>query len=343
MEYRVRNLDKLESSQDRNYLEKHLEKFIKKMSFIPKKYRRSNEIEVILSFDENKKTKISISANLNTGIISIEREGDNIEEIVPRIFYNFTEKVAEEIKNIRIKYAIDKKNEFFEKLALDKENLKNLSEKEKTELFKTIIPVFLHGLKGYINRRIISAKLADLKSLSNVDPKDVVNEVVLRVHSIFNKEIENIRDINIWLIKEADNILNDILDKNKTENVSYEELVNNELGQLEEKFTVDGGFDLVMTDELDEYDTDFGIEEIIIASKGENEFIDKLEKDKTALKNKVYDELIKLPLRYQSIYDLYYFEYMEIEEIAKVKKLKPIEVEAIIISIKDLLTEKLFN
>ncbi len=342
MEYRVRNLDMLENSESRNYLEKHLEKFIKKMSFIPKKYRKSNEIEVILS-DKDHKINILISANLNTGIISLERSGDTIEEIVPNIFYNFTEKVAEEIKNIRTKYAIDKKNEFFEKLALDKENLKNLNEQEKAELFKTIIPVFLHGLKGYINRRIISAKLADLKSLSNVDPKDVVNEVVLRVHSIFNKEIENIKDINIWLIKEADNVLNEILDKNKTENVSYEELVNNELGQLEEKFTVDGGFDLVMTEELDEYDTDFGIEEIIISSKGENEFIEKLEKDKTSLKNKVYDELIKLPLRYQSIYDLYFFEHMEIDEIAKVKKIKPLEIEAIIISIKELLTEKLFN
>ncbi len=343
MEYRVRNLDKLENSQDRNYLEKHLEKFIKKMSFIPKKYRKSNDIEVTISYEDNKIIKIVVSANLNTGIISIEREGEIIEDIVPKVFYNFTEKVAKEIKNIRTKYAIDKKNEFFEKLALDKENLKNLSDKEKTELFKTIIPVFLHGLKGYINRRIISAKLANLKSLSNVDPKDIVNEVVLKVHTIFNSDIENIKDINIWLIKEADNILNDILDKNKKENISYEELVNNELGQLEEKFTIDGGFDLVMTDELDDYNTDFGIEEIIIASKGENEFIEKLEKDKTALKNRVYDELIKLPLRYQSIYDLYFFEHMEIDEIAKVKKIDAIEVEAIIISIKDLLTEKLFN
>ena len=342
MEYRVRNLDMLENSESRNYLENHLEKFIKKMSFIPKKYRKSNEIEVILS-GKDQKINISVSANLNTGIISLERSGDTIEELIPSIFNEFTEKVAEEIKNIRTKYAIDKKNDFFEKLAFDKEHLKNLSDKEKTELFKTIIPIFLHGLKGYINRRIMSAKLADLKALSNVDPKDVVNEVVLRVHSIFNKDTENIKDINIWLIKEADNVLNEILDSNTGENVSYEELVNNELGQLEEKFTVDGGFDLVMTDELDEYDTDFGIEEIIISSKGENEFIEKLEKNKTSLKNKVYDELIKLPLRYQSIYDLYFFEHLEIEEIAKVKKIEPLEVEAIIISIKELLTEKLFN
>ncbi|HHH52763.1 MAG TPA: hypothetical protein ENK91_03835, partial [Bacteroidetes bacterium] len=247
MEYRVKNLEILKDSQERNYLEKHLEKFIKKMSFIPKKYRKSNTIQVYLSQISDKELKITVSAILITGDFSVEKSGKSIEDIVPQVFYNFTQKIAEEIKNIRTKFAIDKKNEFFEKLALDKKNLQNLDDKEKSELFKNIIPVFLHGLKGYVNRRIISAKLAGLKALSNIDPKDVINEVVLRVHDTFNKNTENIQDINIWLIKEADNVLNEILDKNKEENVSYEELVNNELGQLEEKFTVDGGYDLVMT------------------------------------------------------------------------------------------------
>ena len=343
MEYRVKNLEVLNDSHQRNYLEKHLEKFIKKMSFIPKKYRKSNTIEVYLSPINENKLKISLSAILITGDFSLDKSGKNIEEIVPKIFYNFTQKIAEEIKNIRTKFAIDKKNEFFEKLALDKKNLQALNEKEKSKLFENIIPVFLNGLKGYVNRRIVSAKLANLKALSNIDPKDIINEVVLRVYYIFNKNIDNIRDINIWLIKEADAVLNEILDKNKSENLSYEELVNRELGQLEEKFTVDGGYDLIMNEELDEYNMDLGVEELVIASKGENEFIEKLEKDKTSLKNKVYDELIKLPLRYQSIYDLYYFENMEIDEIAKIKKLEPLEVEAILISIKDLLTEKLFG
>lgn len=343
MEYNIENLELLKNVKDRNYLETHLEKFIKKMSIIPKKYRKSNTIELNLQGTDNSNIKISMSANLNTGQIFLADENVNIKLIVPKLFNKFTEKVAIEIQDIRKQFSLDKKSAFLEATALDKKNLSNLDEREKAELFESLIPIFLPSLKGYIKRRILSAKLADIKALSNVNYKEVMNEVVLRVHSIFQKEVEDIKSINIWIIQEADNVLNEILDNKHLENVSYEELVNKELGQLEEEYTIDAGGDLVMTDELDEFDTDLGIEEIILSSKGENDFIDNLDISKAELKEKIYDELIKLPLRYQSIYDLYFFEHREIENIAKIKKMDSIEIEAIIISIKDLLSEKLFS
>jgi DNA-directed RNA polymerase specialized sigma24 family protein len=316
--------------------------FIKKMSIIPKKYRKSNSIQLNLSNVDLNQLKLSISANLNTGYLNISQIGDNIKSIVPTIFDSFTTKIAQEIENIRKQFSLDKKSAFLEATALDKKNLSNLSDEKKIKLFKSIIPIFLPALKGYIKRRILSAKRADLKSLSNIDSKDVVNEVVLRVHSTYKNNIKDIKNINIWIIQEADNVLNEILDNNTSDNVSFEELVNNELGQLEEEYTIDGGGDLVMTDELDEYDIDFGVEEIILSTKGENDFIDKLDISKVKLKDRIYDELIKLPLRYQSIYDLYFFEHMDFDEIAIIKDMESIEVEAVIISIKELLSEKLF-
>ena len=343
MEYNIEHLELIPKGEERNYLEKYLEKFIKKMSFIPKKYRKTNTININISKPKDSLLKIKVSANLNTGIISYEKSGHNIKEIVPAVFDEFTEKIVDEIDKIRKQFSQDKKNSFLNAISFDKKDLSKLDEKEKEELFKNIITVLLPGLKGYVKRRIMSAKLAKLKPLSNIDYKDIINEVVLRVYQRYKNNIENIKDVNIWLIQEADNILNEILDRQEYEKISYEELLNNELEQLEEEFTVDGEGELVMTEDLDEYDTDFGVEEIILISKGESDFIEKLEKDKTSLKNKIYDELIKLPLRYQSIYDLYYFENMEIDEIAKIKNMDTIKVEAIIISIKELLTEKLFN
>jgi len=343
MEYNVEQLELIPKGEDRNFLEKHLEKFIKKMSFIPKKYRKSNVININISEIKDKGIKVKISTSLNTGVISHEKSGRDIKEIVPAVFEEFTEKIVKEIDKIRKRFSQDKKNSFLNAISFDKKDLSKLSEKEKEELFKNIITVLLPGLKGYVKRRIISAKLAKLKALSNVDYKDVINEVVLRVYQRYKNNIENIKDINIWLIQEADNVLNEILDKQEFEKISYEELLSHELEQLEEEFTVDGDGELVMTEDLDEYDTDFGVEEIILISKGESDFIEKLEQDKTSLKHKIYDELIKLPLRYQSIYDLYYFENMEVDEIAKIKNMDAMKVEAIIISIKELLTEKLFN
>ena len=51
----------------------------------------------------------------------------------------------------------------------------------------------------------------------------------------------------------------------------------------------------------------------------ENMQIEDAEVPDEEMSDKIFDELIKLPIKYQSIYDLYYFEHLEIEEIAKIK------------------------
>ena len=172
MEYEIVNLELIPKGDDRNYLEKHLEMFIKKMSIIPKKYRKSNSIQLSLSNVVENQLKLNISANLNTGYVYTSQIGDNIKSIVPKIFDLFTKKIAKEIEHIRKQFSLDKKSAFLEATALDKKNLSNLSDEKRVELFKSIIPIFLPALKGYIKRRILSAKRAELKSLSNVDSKD---------------------------------------------------------------------------------------------------------------------------------------------------------------------------
>lgn len=341
MEYNISNLNIIENGKDRSFLEESVEKFIKKMSIIPKRYRKSDVVDINLSLLDGQ-ISIKISAVLYSGEITIKQEANSIQDLVPKIFDEYTEKIAKEIENNRKQFSINQRNEFLKSTALDKEYLLSLDDSEKNKLFNSLIPIFLSGLKGYVKRRIHSAKRANIKALSNIDYEDVVNEVVLRTYTIFKNNIENIKDLNIWLMQTADTVLNEILDNFKSDDLSYEDLVNKELGELEEEFTVDGGGHIVMTEDLDEYE-DLGIEEIILASKGENDFVEKLDISKSKLKDKIYDELIKLPLRYQSIYDLYFFEHLDYDEIAIIKDMKAIEIEAIIISIKDLLTEKLFD
>jgi len=341
MEYNISNLDIITNGNDRGYLEKNVEKFMTKMSIIPKKYRKSDIVDISLSQTDNR-LSIKISSILCSGDTTIEQKGDTLQDIVPSAFDEFTEKIAKEIEKTRKQFSINQRNTFLKSTALDKEYLLNLNKEEKSKLFNSLVPIFLDGLKGYVKRRISSAKRANLNALSNIDYKDIVNEAVLRTYTKFENNIENIKDLNIWLIQSADTIMNEILDSAKSENLSYEELVNKELGKLEEEFTVDGGGHIVMTDELDEYE-DFGIEEIILTSKSENELVENLDISRSKLKDKIYDELIKLPLRYQSIYDLYFFEHLDFDEIAIIKDMKAIEIEAIIISIKELLTEKLFD
>ncbi len=343
MEYSINNPDLIHNVEDRNFLEQHLERFVNKMGIIPKKYTKSDNINIHLEKLDDGKLSIEVSLSLNTGHIFMSQQGVGIKSIVPRVFYLFSKRVAEEIQHIREKFSTERRNLLLKELKLNKNSLDKLDDKGKSELFKSLIPMFLPALKGYINRRIIAAKRANLKALSNIDKKDVVNEVVIRIHSTFSQKIEDVRFINIWMIREADAVLNEILDNYVSDEVSFEELLNRELGQLEEEYTIDAGGDLVMTEELDDYDVGLGVEEMILSSKEESNLIEELKVDKVDLKDKVCDELVKLPLRYQSIYDLYFFENMTYEEIADIKGMTKVEIEAIIISIKDILKEKLLS
>lgn len=96
-----------------------------------------------------------------------------------------------------------------------------------------------------------------------------------------------------------------------------------------------------MNEEMDDYDLDNNYnEEFLSLYVGDRDQIEEIDTPDEELNDKIFDELIKLPIKYQSIYDLYYFEHLEIEEIAKIKDLEPIEIEAILISIKELISER---
>ncbi|MGE5354712.1 MAG: RNA polymerase sigma factor [Deltaproteobacteria bacterium] len=343
MKYNIENLEILKNKEDRLFLEEQLELLLDKISFIPLKYRNSDIIEVNLQNGGND-IKAKLSLNLCTGVVSFSKSAVSIQSLESGFFDKFAEIVNIEVEKIRSRHSLNKKNSFIETISMKESELLNLNEVKRTELFKSLITATLPDMIGYIKRRVYSARLANIKAFNNVFVKDIVSEVILQVHGRFQADIINIKDFNIWNIQEADKVLNEILENNDhlRSEISYEQLVDHELSELEEEYTTDADGDFVMNEEIDEFDLQSRYSEDIlshyISDKEQIEEIDIADED---LNDKIYDELIKLPIKYQSIYDLYYFEHLEIEEIARIKDLEPIEIEAILISIKELISEKL--
>ena len=186
--------------------------------------------------------------------------------------------------------------------------------------------------------------MSEIKAFNNVFVKDVVSEVIIQVHGRFQENINNVKDFNIWSIQESDKVLNDILENPSLPlgDISYEQLLDHELSELEEEYTTDAGGDFVMNDEVDEFISDHNYNDEVFSHYLKNkEQVEEAEQIDEEMNDKIFDELIKLPIKYQSIYDLYYFELLEIEEIAAIKGMQNIEIEAILISIKELLSEKI--
>ncbi len=342
MNYNIENLDILTNKDDRSFLEDQLELLLSKISYIPLKYRTGDSIEINVSYVNNN-LKITLSTNLTTGSVNHSQTGESLKSLVPEVFDKFSEKVNNEVEKIRKKYSFNKKNSFVGAISITESELLNLDESARTELFKSLITSTLPDMIGYIKRRVYSARMANIKVFNNVFVKDIVSEVILQVYGRFQSDIANVRDFNIWNIQEADKVLNEILENNDhfRGEISYEQLVDHELGELEEEYTMDADGDYVMHEEMDDYELENNYnEELLSLYVGDKDQLEEIETPDEELNDKIFDELIKLPIKYQSIYDLYYFEHLEMEEIAKIKDLEPIEIEAILISIKELISEK---
>ena len=344
MNYNIENFKAIRNKEDKSKLEKTIELFVSKLAYIPKKYVNSDEIDIFIN-EVKDKIEIQLLLRINNKTIKqtdIITDFDKINDIFNK-FYN---SLNSELESARSAYSMNKKNSFMEAVFQNGNEYSHLSEGEKHNLFKSLITSTLPDMIGYIKRRVYSARLANIRQFNNIFVKDVVSEVIIRVYDRFQSDIKHIRDFNLWNIKESDAVLNEILeDENFTATeLSYEQLVNRELDELEENYSIDGDGDLTMNEDLEEEFSPRRTEhngELINSYINNLEIVEKIENPDDDFSDKIFDELIKLPLKYQSIYDLYYFEQMEMEDIAKVKNMEPIEIEAILISIRELITENI--
>lgn len=344
MNYNIENFKAIKNKEDRSKLEKTIEQFISKLAYIPKKYVNSDKIDIFIhEIDDH--FEIQLLSRLNNKVLKQTEIISNFEKI-NELFDNFYNLINTELEAARYSFSVNKKNSFMEAVSKNDDELERLNDTEKHNLFKSLITSTLPDMIGYIKRRVHSARLANIRQFNNIFVKDVVSEVILRVYDKFQTDIKHVKEFNLWNIKESDTVLNEILEDERAlaTELSYEQLVNKELEELEENYSIDADGDLMMNEDLEEEFSPKPPEqngELLNSYINDMEVIEKIENPDDDFSDKIFDELIKLPLKYQSIYDLYYFEQMEIEDIAKVKNLEPIEIEAILISIRELIAENI--
>jgi len=105
-----------------------------------------------------------------------------------------------------------------------------------------------------------------------------------------------------------------------------------ELEGMVEKYTIDGGGDVVMLDELNE--SSFNPKKIesfssYLIENDETELVEKIDKELTAedVHNHINFVLASLPLAMRNVYDLYYSAQFSIEEISDITNLSRVEID----------------
>jgi DNA-directed RNA polymerase specialized sigma24 family protein len=353
MKYVISNLSVLPNKRAKVLFTEQVERLVYKLKILPNHYIESEKLKINISKINNFEYRISCSLKMKNSLVFLSESGKDLQSISQLLFDKFRKKVANQLAKNRLWYVKNKKrqsNKGFENYIDDLSEFK-MSEDETS--FKSLVRILLPGLERYIERMLASAQMANLLTSGDVTSEDITDEVILRTFKTFEDNKDKAEDMNIWMMQETDVVLNELLDhvKQRTHAASYEELVDSEYASLEKeaRYVFDSSGDPILMDELDEPDETnlpdslIGIEEAYLMAGSEKEVIDKIS-DKLSRKQMnelVRNELINLPLRHQSVYDLFFLEQLDIEDIAKIKSETPERIEAIIDEVKTYLTKRL--
>ena len=221
--------------------------------------------------------------------------------------------------------------------TLDKINAKET----KSAFDKKVLSVIQH-LHPYVKHRLYIAESMRVIPKNMYSSNGVIDESIARFYENgYDIDIEA-NTLKLKLFKYVDEELSLIFKKEAfhKNTISTNSILEEELDGLEEKYTIDDGFDYVMNDELNDisYKQDHKHKHLFLYNEDENSVLSafKLEDLSETKSKELLGSLYSwLPLNVSSIIDLLIFGKLSFEEIAKVKSIEVKRVEFIYEEVKN--------
>lgn len=209
-------------------------------------------------------------------------------------------------------------------------------ETTQIEFNKKVIAATQH-LQAYVKHRLYIAESTKIIPKNMYKSNDIIDEGIAKFYENGYNIDADASHIKIELFKIVDTDLDELF-KNEAfhqNTMSTNAILEDELDGLDEQFTIDEDFDLIMNDELSDisYHQDLKDKHVFIYDDNNNllentfEISDISTKRNKHLLGKYYTWL---PLRVSDIVDLFAFGKLSFEEIATVKNIEVKRVERIL-------------
>lgn len=199
----------------------------------------------------------------------------------------------------------------------------------------------IHLLHPYVKQRLKVGEVFGILPKNMFQPNGVIDEVVLDIYeSKAHYKIE-LDELRLKMFDMANRKLEKLFDNEKwhKKSISTKTILEDELKELEENFTVDGGMGLIMNEELDDisyHQNDHEHYSIINGESLENAMVFleipiKSVEEKTILR-KMYNNL---PLQTSNVVDLYVLGKLNLQEISTILNADIVELKRIIQFVKE--------
>ena len=203
----------------------------------------------------------------------------------------------------------------------------------------------VHLLHPYVKQRLRVGEKLGIMPINMFKTNEIIDEVLLSIYeNETNKNMET-SELRLLMFELTNKKLKSLFEDEKwhKRSISTKILLDEELKQLEENFTVDADNDLIMDDELDDISYHQNDHELhSLASDGSQENVLELLdiEDTSVFDNKenknLFDRMYKmLPLQTSNVVDLYILGKLNIQEISHILNVNILEVKRIIDFVKE--------
>lgn len=225
-----------------------------------------------------------------------------------------------------------------------KNHQNNTSEKRPESFNKKILTV-VHLLHPYVKQRLRVAENLGILPKNMYQSNGIIDEVILSVYESKTNNNIDINELRLMMFNLINKKLRSLFEAEKwhKDTISTKVILEEELRLLEENFTVDADFDLIMNEELDDisYHQNDNESHLLQSDEVQQNILSFLDlKDKAFLKSEEKQDTLrkmyrKLPLQTSNVMDLYVLGKLNLQEIATILNTEIVEVKRIIDFVKE--------
>lgn len=218
--------------------------------------------------------------------------------------------------------------------------LEKLNNKATQTTFNKKVVASSHQLHPYVKHRLYIAESTGVIPKKMYSSSGIIDESIAKFYENgYNIDIDA-NALKLKLFKYADAELDALFKKEAfhKNTISTNAILEEELNTLEEHYTIDDGFDYVMTEDLDDisYQQNGHQKQLFLYDDDSNSVLNALDADASATNsNKTLGNLYSwLPLNVSNIVDLFVFGKLSFEDISKVKGIETKRIVLIFDEIK---------
>ncbi|AUC82159.1 sigma-70 family RNA polymerase sigma factor [Lacinutrix sp. Bg11-31] len=228
-------------------------------------------------------------------------------------------------------------------------SLIQLKKEDSQTSFNALVLKIMPEIKMYVNGRLDTAIKKGDFSKGKYKADDFIDQLFIEIYDNI-EDVENEKDFYMWLFKKTNDLLEDAIVEEEFDEIFFKNIDDYskpEWDEMQEKYSVDAGGDLLMVEELDDMSynhNDYVLSDVFIEDS-EQALISKIDKNLSIqdIKNHTAMVLHNLPLAMRNVFELYTNQKLTLEEIAQIRNSTINEVGQVLKDAKKALQVSFFN